>query len=453
MTHAADFGAAPPRIRTPPPGPHSRALAERLARVESRNITRLLPEPPFFWTEARGVNVRDADDNVFLDLTAGFGVAAAGHARPEVARAIAEQAARLAHGLGDVFPPEPKVRLLERLAEICPGDLSVSILGSAGAEAVEAALKTALLTTGRAGLVAFHGSYHGLTMGALAVTGRREFREPFRPHLSRRVRFAPFPGVGDADPAASMRRALERVERHLERGRGGRDAVGAVLVEPMLGRGGLIEPPDGFLAALRALCDARGALLIFDEIYTGMGRTGRWFACEHAGVVPDLMAVGKGLTGSLPLSALVGTPAAMAGWPASTGEALHTSTFLGNPVACAAALAQIGVIEREGLVGRAAWLGVRLRERLLGWRERYGTVREVRGRGLLQGVVLRSRPRGGERGELAAAVAGAALARGVLLLTEGPHGDVLALTPPLTIPEALLDLALDVVEQELAKRA
>lgn len=453
MNGATDFGAVPPRIRTPPPGPASRALAERLEQVESPNVTRLLPEPPFFWTEARGVNVRDADDNIFLDLTAGFGVAAAGHARPEVARAIAEQAARLAHGLGDVFPPEPKVRLLERLAAICPGELSVSILGSAGAEAVEAALKTALLTTGRPGVVAFQDSYHGLTLGALAVTGRREFSAPFRAHLSRRIRFAPFPHAGARDPAAALERSLRAVERHLTRERPGRPGAGAVLVEPMLGRGGLVEPPEGFLAGLRSLCDAHGALLIFDEIYTGMGRTGRWFACEHAGVVPDLLAVGKGLTGSLPLSALVGTPAAMAGWPASTGEALHTSTFLGNPVACAAALAQIDVIEGDGLVARAERLGGVLRSRLVAWRERYPAVKEVRGRGLLQGVVVRGRAGSGDPGAAAREVAEAALGRGIILLTEGPRGDVLALTPPLSIPEELLGLALDVVEEVLARRA
>ncbi len=183
-----------PRLRTPVPGAASRALAARLTRVESRNITRITAaEVPIFWAAARGANVADVDGNVYVDLTAGFAVAATGHANPRVSAAVGMQAARLAHGLGDVYPPDVKVALLERLAAIAPGDLAVSILGSAGAEAVEAALKTALLATGRPGILAFTGAYHGLTYGALACTWREDFRAPFTAQLHGGVRFAPFP--------------------------------------------------------------------------------------------------------------------------------------------------------------------------------------------------------------------------------------------------------------------
>ena len=424
-----------PALRTAVPGPRSRALAERLGRVESRNVTALEPVPPIFWTGARGAAVRDADDNVYVDLTAGFGVAAAGHANPAVATAIADQAGELAHGLGDVYPPAIKVRLLERLAELAPGNLGVTILGSAGAEAVEAALKTARLRTGRSGILAFHGAYHGLTYGALAVTSRSDFRAPFEAQLFRGVRFAPFPRTTDdrAPSLAAVHGALAEAERSAT-------PIGAIIVEPIQGRGGLLVPPPGFLRALRDAVDGRRTLLIFDEIYTGCGRTGRWFACEHEGVTPDLLVLGKALTGTLPLSAAIGTADAMSGWPPSTGEAIHTSTFLGNPVGCAAALAQLEEIERLGLVERAAALGEHIEARIRTWRDFPGVL-EHRGRGLLQGVALDSPER-------ALDVVERSLRAGVLLLAEG-SGDVLALTPPAVITDAQLEHALTVVESAL----
>ena len=427
-----------PAVHGAVPGPESRDLAARLARVESRNITLISHDFPIFWSEARGAAVRDADGNVYVDLTAGFGVAQAGHAPPAVTAAIAAQAARLAHGLGDVHPPDSKVALLERLAALAPGNLGVTILGSAGAEAVEAALKTALLRTGRAGVLAFEGGYHGLTCGALALTHRPDFRAPFDDVLFQGVGHAPFP---DEHDPASLDRALAAVDRLLAAAEGSAYPIGAIVVEPILGRGGLIVPPPSFLEALRERCDGERRLLILDEVYTGIGRTGRWFACEHDGVVPDVLVIGKALTGSVPLSAAIGTPDAMSAWPASEGEALHTSTFLGNPIACAAALAQLDTIEDQGLVARAALLGERIRERTTTWLE-LPAVHDVRGRGLLQGVAL-------ERGEDAVQVMHAAMRRGVLLLPEGPYGNVLALTPPAVITEAQLDAALDVVQDLL----
>lgn len=447
------FGTLLPRRATAEvPGPASRRLAERLAVVESPNITRIEGAPPLFWAEARGANVRDADGNIFIDLTAGFGVAAAGHANPRVAAAVAEQAATLAHGLGDVYPPEVKVRLLERLAALAPGELGVGILASAGAEAVEAALKTAIMYTGNPGVIAFTGSYHGLTYGALSTTWRADFREPFRPQLYGGVHFAPYPHPyhtpADIDPTEY---SLAEVDRLIEANAGTPHAIGAIIVEPVQGRGGIVVPPPDFLPKLRELCDAHDLPLIFDEVYTGFGRTGRWFASEHWGVTPDLMAVGKALTGMLPLSAAIGTPAIMAAWPPSAGEAIHTSTFLGNPIACAAALANLDEIEVNGLVDRAAHLGQQIRARLDGWRERYPIVGDVRGLGLLQGVEL-VLDRTSKLPATAAAntIVDAALQRGLILLSEGPHANILALVPPLTITERQLDHALDVLEEEIA---
>ncbi|MEJ2215544.1 MAG: aminotransferase class III-fold pyridoxal phosphate-dependent enzyme [Gemmatimonadota bacterium] len=434
------FGADLPRVTVPPPGPASRSLAARLRVVESPNITPL--EDTIVWAEASGANVRDADGNVYVDLTAGFSVAAAGHAHAAVAAAIGRQAGRLPHGLGDVHPSEAKVQLLERLAALAPDRLSVSILASAGAEAVEAALKTAVMVTDRPGVLAFEGAYHGLTYGALSVTSRALFRRPFRDQLYAGVRFAPYPGaVAELDDAlAQARRIVDEAAASAP--------IGAVLVEPVQGRGGLIVPPHGFLAGLRELCDERGIVLIFDEIYTGFGRTGRWFACQHEGVTPDIMTVGKALTGALPLSAAIGTPDVMAAWPPSEGEAIHTSTFLGNPLACAAALAQLDVIEKGGLVQRAEAMGATLRDWLEGWAAREPRIRELRGLGLMQGVRLAG-AQAGDAAALAARTAASALRQGVLLLPEG-EGDVLAVTPPLVITEPQLLEALHIVEHALA---
>jgi 4-aminobutyrate aminotransferase-like enzyme len=436
-------GAGIGRIVSTVPGPRSRSLAERLARVESPNVTRIAADAPIFWADADAACIQDVDGNTYVDLTAGFGVAQAGHANPRVARALAAQASRLPHALGDVNPAEIKVLLLERLAAIAPGSLSVSILGSAGAEAVEAALKTAVMRTGRTGILSFERAYHGLTYGALAVTARPDFRQPFAAQLFAGVRFAPFPdstrdrGPGDED------RAIDSVRDAIARAEDSPHPIGAIIVEPIQGRGGINVPTPSFLHRLRSLCDGARIVLIFDEIYTGFGRTGRMFACEHWNVVPDILCVGKALTGSVALSAAIGTPEIMSGWPRSRGEAIHTSTFLGNPIACAAALAQIDEIREKGLVGRAASLGSRIRDRTAGWRERFATVRDCGGLGLLQRVRC-------EDG-IALRVASTALRQGVLVLAEGQQAESIAITPPAVITEAQLDFALDVIEQAIAQ--
>jgi 4-aminobutyrate aminotransferase / (S)-3-amino-2-methylpropionate transaminase / 5-aminovalerate transaminase len=447
-----DFGSQLPEMRVPPPGPASLALARRLAAVESRNITRLDEAAvPVFWEEARGANVRDADGNVYVDLTAGFAVAAAGHANERVAAAIAAQAARLPHALGDVHPAAAKVTLLERLAALAPAGLDVGILASAGAEAVEAALKTALLHTGRPGIVAFEGGYHGLTYGALAATARAGFREPFEAQLFAGVRFVPYPALRPRH-GLDAGAALAAVEAAVAVAARGSHPVGAVLVEPVQGRGGIVVPPPDFLPRLRMLCDGLELVLIVDEIYTGLGRTGRWFACDHWSVTPDILVLGKALAGSLPLSVALGRRDIMDAWPPSRGEAIHTSTFLGNPVACAAALAQLGELEEQRLVERAGRLGDRVAGRLRAWVEHFPEAAEARGLGLLQGVELVVDGAGRvPASHLAGRLIVAALRRGVLLLAEGAHGNVLALTPPLTIGEHQLDHALDVIEEELAR--
>jgi 4-aminobutyrate aminotransferase/(S)-3-amino-2-methylpropionate transaminase len=429
----------PPELVSDVPGPRSQELAGRLARVESRDVTCLAP-PPIFWERASGANVWDVDGNRYVDLTAAFGVATTGHGHPHVVAAVRAQAERLLHGMGDVHPTEVKVELLEELARLFPGASGLprgggvrTVLGSSGADAVESALKTALLATGRAGVVAFEGAYHGLSFGALDATWRRDFREPFEARLPGCTAFARF---GDLD---DVMRAAEECTA----------PIGAVLVEPVQGRGGDRVPPRGFLAGLRELCDREDWLLIADEIYTGFGRTGRMWACDHEDVVPDLLCAGKGLASGMPLSACIGRASVMdRAWPPSRGEALHTQTFLGHPLGCAAALASIEVLESEGLAERAAKTGARALERLNEALTGVAGVADVRGLGLMIGIELATP-------EQAVTAVGKALGQGVIALPSGDDGRVVSVTPPLSIdPErmlAALDILAECVKAECMK--
>lgn len=421
-----------PELQTAVPGPISRSLAARLAEVESRNVTCLTPRPPIFWARASGAHVWDVDGNRFIDLTGAFGVASTGHSHPEVVDAIARQAHTLLHGMGDVHPAEVKVELLEALVARFPGGGAArAVLGSSGADAVESALKTAMLATGRAGVIAFEGAYHGLSFGALDATFRSDFREPFAARLAGATGFARY---GDPDDVATTARRMQAAGQ----------AIGAVLVEPIQGRGGEVVPPEGFLAALRELCTAEGWLLIVDEIYTGCGRTGRFFACEHEDVIPDLICVGKGLAAGMPLSACLGRAEVMEAWPTSHGEALHTQTFLGHPASCAAGLAALRVIERDGLVERAARVGGGAIARLRADLAEHSDLLEVRGMGLMLGVACK-------RPEIAHRAVDAALDRGVIALPSGAGGSVVSITPPLSIAEELLDHGLSVLVDELRR--
>ncbi len=430
------FGDLLPHVVSPPPGPRSRDMALRLAQVESRNVTYLTPEFPVFWDEAKGANVRDVDGNVYLDLTGAFGVSAAGHTPDGVVERIRDQAGRLIHGMGDVHPPAKKVEFLEALSRLGPWPDSRAILGSSGSEAVEAALKTALLVTGRPGILAFEGAYHGLTLGSLATTYREDFRGPFLSRLYEGVRFAHFPEPGEGD--RDIRKSLDRVRWLLREGDGG-DEVGAVIIEPIQGRAGVRIPPPGYLEALADLTWNAKALLIFDEIFTGLGRTGALFAFLHEGVIPDLLCLGKGLGGGLPLSACIGPARIMDAWPPSRGEAIHTSTFLGNPLACAAGSAFLAELERDALVDRSRVMGEKLLESLRTSLGCIAEVAEVRGRGLFVGIDLR-RP-GTETPLKKSAVRAATLAlqEGILILPAGRAGHVLELSPPLVITEEQLE--------------
>ncbi|MFN2449781.1 MAG: aspartate aminotransferase family protein [Candidatus Baltobacteraceae bacterium] len=415
------------QLRTEVPGPRTRELARTLQRFESRNVTYVGEKFPVFWENGQGATVTDVDGNRYIDLTAAFGVANTGHSNPYVAEAIHDQAVRLMHAMGDVHPTETKTALLQKLAEITPGDLSKTFLASTGAEAVEAAMKTAMLATGKTAFAAYRNAYHGLSLGALAISGIERFGAPFTGALRANAVLLDYPPAG----------TLESIEKALAQ----RTDIAAVFIEPMQGRGGCIAPPKGYLPALRDLCTNAGVLLVFDEIYTGFGRTGMMFACEHENVVPDIMCIGKAMANGFPISAAIARAEIMDAWPASAGEALHTSTYLGNPMGCAAALANINELRRMRLPENAQRLGAVLGSRL----DRLRTtkkLRDVRGRGLMWGIQLDSAAH-------AERVVHEALRKGVILLQAGPQGDVLSLTPPLVIEQQQLFRAIDLIEELL----
>jgi 4-aminobutyrate aminotransferase-like enzyme len=466
---------------------NARQTLRLLRAYESRNVTFIEADGswPIVWERASGLHVWDAEGKKYLDLTAAFGVAASGHANPRVIKAGQQQMAKLLHAMGDVHPHALKAQLARELSRItferwqakpkgqsprskvagrrARGATGKTIFCNSGFEAVEAALKTARLATGKAGVIAFQGGYHGLGYGALNATHRAHFRAPFRDQLREFGHFVPFPKAGQASrttrlqttAAAARARgsagaALELIESRMRRLLR-RERIGAVLVEPIQVRGGVNVPPPGFLPMLRRLCDEHHALLILDEIYTGLGRTGRWFACEHSGTVPDVICLGKALTGGFPLSACVGRAALMdTAWPPSSGEAIHTSTFLGHPVGCAMALAQIKEIKARKLVQRSAELGKFLLASLSTIVSRSSSLTlTARGLGLLVGLEA-CLPDGAPATEAALRLVKSMLQRGFILLPEGEHSNVIGFTPPLTISPNQLKATVNAMQELLA---
>jgi len=453
-----------PDFRTEIPGPRSRELSARLRRVESRNVTFTDADWPIFWERAEGANVWDADGNRFLDLTSAFGVAATGHTQPDIRDALTAQAAKLMHAMGDVHPTELKAEVCERLSALTferwDAGGAKTILCNSGFEAVEAALKTSLLHSGKPGVIAFRGGYHGLGFGALAAGGIPFFREPFRAQLRDFATLLPYPGCYRCPYGASEGFRLEGRDfpncstACLEKLRAEIDAVirqrdiGAILVEPIQGRGGCVVPPRDFLRLLRHVCDEHKILLIADEILTGFNRTGALFACEHSGVVPDIVCVGKALTGGFPLSACVGRADIMDAWPASSGEALHTSTFLGNPLGCAMGLASMKIHADAQVARTVREKGAKLKAALRAIRSPH--IGDVRGAGLMLGVEIVEPGKNAPATDIAISLVKRALRDGLILLADSPTSNVLSFTPPFCISDDEIAFAVSWLDAALA---
>src|SRR5438552_2240778 len=373
-----------PDIKTPLPGPNARRLMERDHAVVSPSYTRSYP---LVIERASGATVEDVDGNLFLDCAAGIAVTCTGHSHPDVVHAISQQAARFLHMSGTDFYYELQVRLAEEIAGVAPIEGPVrSFFGNSGTEAIEVCLKLARYVTERPNIIAFLGAFHGRTMGALALTASK---------TAQRRRFGPFmPGVFHAPFADCYRcrlgltpetcgaECLEFIEDQLFLHLVAPDEVAAVIVEPIQGEGGYLVAPDQFLQRLRELTSTHGILLVDDEVQSGMGRTGRMFAIEHAGVKADIVAMAKGIASGMPLG-VAAARADLMTWPAGT----HASTFGGNPVSCAAALVTLKLL-KESLIANAAAVGAYLKDGLTNLMARHPLVGDVRGRGLMIGVEL-----------------------------------------------------------------
>jgi len=440
----ARFG---PKLVGPLPGPNARKIVARDEALLSPSYTRCYP---FVAKRGFGCRLEDVDGNEFLDFTAGIAVNSTGHCHPEVVRAIQDQAAQLIHMSGTDFYYDLMPRLAERLSATAPMPGPHRFyFGNSGAEAVECALKLARYHTGRQHIISFFGSFHGRTMGALSLTASK---------VQQRRRFAPLvPGVthvrypnpyreGDGSPkgAEALGLACARfLEDKLFKTTLPPEEVAAIFVEPIQGEGGYIVPPDSFLQELRRICDQHGILLVADEIQSGAGRTGKWWAIEHTGVQPDIVLIAKGIASGMPIGICM-TRAEIMDWVPGS----HGSTFSGNPICLAAALATMDIIEREAMAN-AATVGAAALQRLKTWPAQYRIVGDVRGRGLMLAVeIVEDRLSRKPAGALRDRIVDLAFHRGLLLLGCGENS--IRLCPPLIVTQPETDVALDILEECLA---
>ena len=430
-----------PILNGPLPGPRARAIIERDAQVVSPSYTRCYP---LVARKGEGAIIEDVDANRFLDFTAGIAVVATGHCHPRVVAAIQEQAARLIHMSGTDFYYEELAALAEKLNEIAPGDVPRRVsFGNSGAEAVEGAIKLARYATGRDKIIAFFGSFHGRTMGALSLTSRKAVqRAKFGP-LIPGVIHAPYPycyrcAYGQTPESCAVE-CVKHIEDTLLKTIAPAEETAAIVVEPVQGEGGYVVPPQKFFDELARVAHANGILLIFDEVQSGMGRTGKMWAADHFGVVPDILTVAKGIASGMPLGATVARADLMT-WPPGA----HASTFGGNPVSCAAALVTIELLQQE-LVDNAAAMGDYLMARMRPWPARFPIVGDVRGLGLMLGIeIVRDHATMEKAPAWRDRIVSLAFERGLLLLGAGDNS--VRLCPPLVITRDQCDFALDTLE-------
>ena len=434
-------GSTSPRIRTELPGPKARALIERDAAVVSPSYPR---DYPFVMSHGRGAEAWDVDGNRFLDFAAGIAVCSTGHSHPEVVAAIQDAAARFLHISSDYWH-EAQVALGEKIAAIAPmGEPVLSFFCQSGTEAVEAALKLARYVTGRPRFIGFLGGFHGRTMGSLSFTSSKYTQQKgFFPTMAG-VTHVPYPN--DFRPlfagADQGRAVLDYIENVLFASNVPASEVAAIVVEPIQGEGGYLVPPDGFLAGLRALCDRHGILLIADEVQSGIGRTGRMFACEHWNVAPDIMTLAKGLGSGLPIGLTVARRRIMEQWK----RGAHGNTYGGNPVCCAAALKTLQLVE-TGFCANAAKVGAYFMDRLRDLQKRHAVIGQVRGKGLMIGMELIDPATREPAKTLCDALITRAFHNGLLLLSCGQS--TVRFMPPLMIDEREVDEAMALLETAL----
>jgi 4-aminobutyrate aminotransferase len=435
-----------PKLKTALPGPNAKRVLEGDEKFVSPSYTRSYP---MVAKHGQGIVVTDVDGNEFFDFSAGIAVVSTGHCHPHVVAAIQKQAAELIHMSGTDFYYESMVTLAERLSRIAPMPGPHKIYyGNSGTEAIECAFKLSRYHTKRQNVIAFYGAFHGRTMGALSLTASK-------PQQKRR--FAPLvPGVthirypdvyrdaGTQEPEAFALSCARFIEDKVFRTTLPAEEVAAIFVEPIQGEGGYVIAPAVFMQELRRICDRHGILLVVDEVQSGVGRTGKWWAVEHTGVQPDIVCVAKGIASGMPLGVTI-TKAEIMDWAPGS----HASTFGGNPVCIAAALATLDVIEDEGLLRNAAEVGSHILRRVADWPSKHKLVGDVRGRGLMIGVEI---VKDKKTKEYAAAdrdrIVQLAFERGVLFLGCGPS--TIRIVPPLIVTKDEADVAIDALEEAIS---
>jgi 4-aminobutyrate aminotransferase len=431
-----------PHLVTPLPGPKAKALVERDHQVISTSYTR---DYPLVAKTGRGATVEDVDGNTFLDFAAGIAVVSTGHCHPEVVAAIQKQATELIHMSSTDFYYPGMVDLAERLAAVAPGDSAKRVyFGNSGTEAIEAAMKLARYHTRRDKFIAFHGCFHGRTLGALSLTASKSVQRRRFGVLLGGVFHAPYPntyrGAHGVRPEHAAADALAFIEKELFRRLVDPEEVAGIFVEPIQGEGGYLPAPAEFLQGLERICRQHGILLIADEVQSGMGRTGKWWASEHAGIEPDVICVAKGIASGMPLSAVVASQKVMDWHPGA-----HASTFGGNPVSIAAALATIDLIERQYLAN-AARMGEFMFGEMAYWPERHKIVGQVRGKGLMIGVeIVRDQKTKEPAPDLRHRILDAAFHKGLLILGAGESA--LRISPPLLIDQEQAEFAMRTIEE------
>jgi len=416
--------------------PASDSPQEWLARERAHFAQVLYRYTPLVVEHAKGSYLYTVEGRRYLDFACGIAVTNLGHGHPWVLRAAHEQLDKLVH-LSVVGHHEPNIVLAERIAAVAPGKLDKVFFANSGAEAVEGAVKLARYVTRRPAIIAFQGAFHGRTYGALSLTASKSYyRERYEPFLPS-IYHVPYPyayrnpsGPGDE---ATLKYVFDFIDEMLDTRVPPRN-VAAFIVEPVLGEGGYVVPPADFMPRLRKLCDRHDILLIADEVQSGYGRTGKMFACEHTGVVPDIMTLAKSIASGLPLSAVVASSRLMDQWE----PAAHGSTFGGNPVACAAGIATLDVIEQEHILANAVTRGAELMRRLLELKARTPSIGDVRGLGLMVGVELVKKD-GAPDKELQARIRKVCLDSGLVILSCGTHDNVLRIVPPLNLSQDELD--------------
>jgi 4-aminobutyrate aminotransferase len=430
-----------PHLVTALPGPKAKQLVERDRAVVSPSYTR---DYPLVAKAGRGAMIEDVDGNTFLDFAAGIAVCATGHCHPEVVAAIQKQAAELIHISGTDFYYPNMVELAEKLASITPGKGPKRVyFGNSGAEAIEAAIKLVKYHTKRDKLIAFHGAFHGRTMGALSLTASRSIQRKGFGTLLSGVFHMPFPdtyrGTYGIRPEFASADCLSYLENELFRRRVDPDEVAGIFIEPIQGEGGYLPAPADFLQGLQRICRKYGILLVADEVQSGMGRTGKWWASDHAGIEPDIICTAKGIASGMPLSAIIARADVMNWAPGA-----HASTFGGNPVCIAASIATLGLLERQ-YMANAARMGESIMKRTADWREKHKIVGEIRGKGLMIGIeFVRDQKTKEKATDLRNKLVQMAFHKGLLVLGSGDT--TLRLCPPLLIDETQADFALNTLE-------